>query len=164
MRFSIAHLILATLLINLIVFLTFAVPAWIGIPIMTFISMILIPPAMIVGAFNTRGERQAFFLGCMVAGVAHFIICIYIVIAISFDWSSLSSMEDEPLRYVHLVGLLLGACGGLSGMGMYKLLNFNKNERDSTKEQGSLSEPENSFQQPHPLDSEDETERVVVPK
>ncbi len=165
MRFSIAHLILATLVINLVVFMTFAVPFWIGFPIMTLVSLAVIPPAIIVGVVNTRGPRQAFFLGCMVAGVSHFIICIYLASAFAFDVSGFNSLEDEPIRFAHFVGILIGACGGLSGVGMYCWLKSGEPGQAPVEKQNSELRVDGGFQENHPLDVEpSESDRVVLPK
>ncbi|MEL7496993.1 MAG: hypothetical protein AAFN77_05245 [Planctomycetota bacterium] len=136
MKFSIARLIVAITLANVVFGLTFAAPAEIGIPILTFISLVILPPALIVGAVNTRGVRQAFFLGCMFAGIAHFILSTYIAIFFSFSPSTFVTdlvEENSVLRYIHLIGYMLGLTGGLSGVGMYYLIAHENKKLDQKK-------------------------------
>ena len=156
MRFSIARLIVATLLVNIVVCLTFAAPFEIGFPILTFISLVIIPPAMVVGVVNTRGARQAFFLGCMFAGLCHFVVSLYVAAVYSFGAASLSEFgsEDAPLRYVHLIGYTIGLTGGLSGVGMYYLVTMGQQTGDKIK-----SAPETAEIARHPL--EDQAEEKI---
>lgn len=142
MRYSIAKMLAAMVIINIVVCLTFAVPIELGFPILTFISLIVIPPAIIVGVVNTRGARQAFLLGCMAAGLAHFIISIYIAIYFAFDQSGIDELYDSPLCYIHMIGYTVGLIGGLSGVGMYYLVSLGQSEKRAVKPFSDLKESE----------------------
>lgn len=126
MRFSIARLLIATVLVNIILCLSYAAPVWIGFPALSFLSLIIIPPMIIVGVFNTRGARQAFFLGCMLSGIMHWVVSLYMAVMVamsSFDGSGMSDLlaADELgiFRSFHIIGYVIGIIGGLSGVGMY---------------------------------------------
>ena len=169
MRFTIAKLILATLVINLVVCLTFAVPTEIGFPILTFVSLIVIPPAIVVGVVNTRGVRQAFFLGCMLSGVAHFIFCVYVAMVFAFGEAIYDSVNDG-FQYMHLIGFIVGLCGGMSGVGMYYWLKFGELREDNSKRGNTNSVKDAESWKPHALDLESDqqtgsdSKRAVVPK
>jgi hypothetical protein len=147
MQFSIAKLLLVTLFINFIVAASFAFPPVIGFPLVTFICLFVIPPFIVVGAVNTRGIRQSFFLGAMVAGVPHFIVSAYMAIMVGFtlsgaDWSDFTEMES-PMRYMHVLGLLIGALGGVSGMASFYFLKYGPKQSPSKPQtiNGSATDP-----------------------
>ena len=101
MQFSIAKLLLVTLFVNFMVAASFAFPPQIGFPLLTFVALIVIPPFIIVGAFNTRGLRQSFFLGAMVAGTPHFIVSAYFAVMVAFSVISdgdFSELTDSDVR------------------------------------------------------------------
>jgi len=137
MRFSIAKLLVAMLLLNVLVCLAFAAPAWVGYPILTLIALIIVPPIIIVGVVNTRGPRQAFFLGCMVAGLPHFIISLYmgVMIVLSYqDWSWATDDGTWIMQLTQVGGYFLGLLGGLSGVGAYYLLGCGEQQESRTRE------------------------------
>ena len=140
MRFSIAKLLVAMLLLNVLVCLSFAAPPWIGYPILTLIALIVVPPIILVGTVNTRGPRQAFFLGCMVAGLPHFIISLYtgVVMVISFeDWSWAADDGVWIMQMSHVVGYFLGMLGGLSGLGAWFLIIGNDAKKVTVSEKSA---------------------------
>ncbi len=147
MRYSIAKLLLATVAVNVIVCLSFATPVEIGFPILTFISLFLLPPALVVAIINTRSARQAFFVGCMVAGIGHFVMSIYLFIIYIFDASSLGDISDEPIRYLHIVGYSLSLVGGLSGVGMFRLVQPGL-PKEAKANLPSVDQPDGALTQP----------------
>lgn len=147
MRFSIARLLIATVLVNLVLCLSYAVPAWIGFPALTFLSLIIIPPMIIVGVVNTRGARQAFFLGCMLSGIAHWVISMYMAVMFgvsAFDSSGMSDIFEADefgiLRGMHAIGYLIGIMGGLSGVGMYFFVRTDTPKPAETKPSADVTE------------------------
>ena len=154
-RFTIAKLLIATVLINIAVCLTFAVPFEIGFPILTFISLVVLPPMIIVGVVNTRGARQAFFLGCMFAGIGHFIVSVWIFIAFAFgQFGGSSDFKDLP-KYIHLAGYAIGLMGGLSGVGMFYLVTTGqrRSESNPAKLTSKPEESESWFNDPNEFHS-----------
>ena len=136
MQFSIAKLLAVVVFINIVIAATWGLPAIVGMAVLLFISAVVLPPFLIVGAVNTRGIRQAFFLGAMVVGTPHFIYCTYIgvVLAIqSLDGESLLEMVDEDTtgNVIHLVGYVIGAIGGVCGMAAYWFVKFDESKPDS---------------------------------
>lgn len=151
MQFSIARLLLITLFVNLIVAATFAFPAVVGISVLTFVAMFVVPPFIVVGAFNTRGLRQAFFLGTMVSGTAHFVINIYVVFlliaSLAGDGFSSSDLEDAGFRYLNGIMFLLGAIGGLSGMAAYYFLKLDERQENGQESVNKTSDDITSQQE-----------------
>lgn len=173
MRFSIAKLLVAMLLLNILVCLSFAAPSWIGYPLLTLIALIVVPPMILVGVVNTRGPRQAFFLGCMVAGLPHFIIALYtgVVMVISYeDWSWADGEVAWIMQIAHIGGYFLGMLGGLSGFGAYFVLGCGEQHNSSIGKSspegkdglGATSPNEFGAPSMHPLDAE--TPLVRSPK
>ena len=165
MRFSMAKLLVAMLLLNVLVCLTFAAPAYIGYPILTLISLIIIPPAILVGVVNTRGPRQAFFLGCMVAGLPHFIFSVYIAVMLVFSFSDVTfSTDDESdwlVQLTHLGGYFLGMLGGLSGVGAYFLIVASEKDTSDNRVQLPVEKDE-PIEFPNPAADELDASRPVV--
>ena len=159
MRFTIAKLLIAMLLLNVLVCLSFAAPAWIGYPILTLISLIVVPPIIIVGVVNTRGPRQAFFLGCMVAGMPHFLVSLYmaVIMVISYqDWDWLDEDGVWVMQMSHVAGYFLGMLGGLSGLGAYFMIVGNDRKKKSVEPEQMPSE---DFDKPEaPFTSEESIE------
>jgi hypothetical protein len=128
MQFSIARLLLITLFVNIVVAATFVFPPLIGISLLTFVALFVVPPFIIVGAFNTRGLRQSFFLGAMISGTAHFVINVYlaVILLVSFSEGGFTSTDwGQPwIQYLNGAGFLLGSIGGLSGMTTYCFLKL----------------------------------------
>lgn len=150
MQFSIARLLLITLFVNFVVAATFAFPPEIGVPVLTFLALFVVSPFIIVGVVNTRGLRQSFFLGAMISGTAHFVICIYIALIV---WVSLidggyvgSDVDETWIRYLNGIGFLLGSIGGLSGMATYYFLKLGGKcdvpQKPVDRESNDLSQPE----------------------
>ena len=162
-HYSIAKMLAAMLFINIVVCLTFAVPVEIGFPILTFFSLIVLPPAIIVGIVNTRGARQAFFLGCMCAGMAHFVASVYIAIYYAFEPSGINNQLDEaPLCYIHLIGYTIGLIGGISGVGMYYLITLGQSEKPSGKKLSGLKVPEDFHEEA--VEEDREPDRAPIPR
>lgn len=154
MRFSIAKLLVVMLLLNVLVCLSFAAPAWIGFPILTLIALIIVPPIIIVGAVNTRGRRQAFFLGCMVAGLPHFLYSLYFGVIMASSLGDLSWADDDGAWWMqasHLGGYFLGFIGGLSGLGAWYMIVGNEPKKIASKKQTTQTDfddvdlPDGSF-------------------
>jgi len=141
MQFSIARLLLITLFVNFVVAATFAFPPIVGILLLTFVAMFVVPPFILVGVVNQRGIQQSFFLGAMITGIPHFIVTAYffVVCVISgfdgIDLGDLDELADYGYRYVHAIGFLIGTIGGISGMASYWFLSFGKqrNSKDNTE-------------------------------
>ena len=162
MRFSIAKLLVAMLLLNILVCLTFATPAWIGYPLLTLIALIIVPPMIIVGVVNTRGPRQAFFLGCMVAGLPHFVMSLYMGVMLVFSYEDWSWANEEGVRVMQLAqlgGYFLGLLGGLSGVAGWFLIVGN----DALKDVGEKKTSKDSFPSPDPSFEDDASVEVSRP-
>jgi hypothetical protein len=160
MQFSIARLLAITLFVNFVVAATFAFPPMIGIPLMTFLAMFVVPPFIIVGVANTRGLRQSFFLGAMVTGTPHFVISAYIfvmviVAGVGGDFSPSDFDEVGFYQYIHGAGFLAGSIGGACGMASYWFLKFGEPKKKTSEpdqvdpfsvepaiEESTLSQPE----------------------
>jgi len=164
MRFSIAQLIAVIFLANIAICLTFAAPIEIGYPILTFISLFIIPPALLVGAINSRGSRQAFFLGCMISGMAHFIIsvCLTVFMAIYFnDFATMFTGDDVAhLKYLHLCGYIVGLIGGCTGVGAYSLVTHEKNSKKAATPEQRVDPLADEFSESS-IDSETEGDFVA---
>ena len=162
MRFTIAKLIVATILVNLVVCLTFVTPVAIGFPILTFVSLAIIPPAIIVGVVNNRGSKQAFFLGCMSAGVCHFVLSVYLGVVCVVEPTTLGDL-DEQWQYVHLVGYIVGLTGGIAGVGMFYLVNAGKQGVTDSTDRSAKRQIQHPLEEP--LDSvEEEAFRSAAPR
>ena len=140
MRFSIAKLIVVIFLASIVFCLTFAVDPYIGIPLLTFVSLFLIPPVLLVGAVNTRGAKQAFFLGCMISGIAHFVVSVYLALFVFMgaltDWG-----DEEVLRYLHLGGYIFGLIGGCAGVGAYFFVKQDDAKDDTVENREQRIDP-----------------------
>lgn len=140
MQFSIARLLLITLFVNFVLAATFALPGAMGYLMLTFVSLFVLPPLLVVGVFNTRGLRQSFFLGAMVTGIPHFVFTVYygLMIASSVVSEDLNIFLDVDetglggLEYVHPIGYLLGAIGGSFGMAAFAFLKIGENQKTPT--------------------------------
>ena len=146
MQFSIARLLLITLFVNFIVAATFVFPPAIGVSVLTFVALFIVPPFIIVGAVNTRGLRQSFFLGAMISGTAHFVINVYlgVMLTASFTDSGFDASEltETWIRYLNGFGFLLGSIGGLSGMATFYFLKLGeKREKPTSPVDWEDSEP-----------------------
>ncbi len=131
MRFSISKLLVGTGFLCLFLALSFAIPQPIGFYIQTGISLFVLPPILIVGVVNTRGLRQAFFLGSMFAGFAHFCYCLTKMVTLSwgiFDGSAVFEVEELDrteafmISITHFVGIGAGIIGGITGMLAYRFI------------------------------------------
>jgi hypothetical protein len=143
MQFSIARLLLITLFVNFVLAATFALPFALSFIVLTFVSLFVIPPFVVVAVVQTRGVRQSFFLGAMVTGIPHFLICIYYAVMVAAGFGDLSEVWDigdedvGPIRYIHAIGYLLGAIGGGCGMAAYAFYSLGeppKNSKPTTLE------------------------------
>lgn len=166
MRFSIARLLIATVLVNVVLCLSYAAPVWIGFPALSFLSLIVIPPMIIVGVVNTRGARQAFFLGCMLSGIAHWVTSLYFVVVVgvsSFDGSAFLEFFDGDewgiLRSFHAIGYLVGVLGGLSGVGMYFFVTESASSATEAAEAAKTIEEKSN----HPEEPRTEWEETPSP-
>ena len=162
MRFTIAKLIVATILVNLVVCLTFVTPKEISFPILTFVSLAIIPPAIIVGAVNNRGSKQAFFLGCMSAGLCHFVLSVYLGVVCFVEPTTLGDLDGQ-WQYVHLAGYLVGLTGGMAGVGMFYLVNAGKQPVTDSKDRSVKQRIQHPLEEP--LDGvEEESFRSAAPR
>ena len=137
MQFSLAKFMIALLFVNILAGMTFALPlAW-SVGLMALVSVLVFPPIILVGCVQTRGLRQAFFLGALVAGTPHFIASVYYFVMFSIalvngglSWAEMNtatpSAEEAMLRYIHPVCYLIGLAGGLIGMGAHLFLRSGK--------------------------------------
>ena len=153
MQFSIARLLLITLFVNFIVAATFVFPPTIGVSVLTFVALFIVPPFIIVGVVNTRGLRQSFFLGVMISGTAHFVINVYIAVMLLISFAdggvNLADFDDDNwIQYLNGAGFLLGSIGGVSGMAAYYSLK--------------LGDQKKVPQMSHPIDSHDESRRPNI--
>ena len=115
-------------------------------------ALFVVPPFIIVGAVNTRGLRQSFFLGAMVSGMAHFVVNIYIAVMLTASLTENGLGADDFaetwIRYLNGFGFLLGSLGGLSGMATYYFLKLDGKTKaarpqiDHWEANESLSRPE----------------------
>ncbi len=144
MRFSMAKLMVGVLLLNLLLCLSFVTPLNIGYPLLTLVSLAVIPPFVIVGVFNTRGAKQAFFLGCMVAGTPHFIFSVYMAVMMSFSFSEWVNSSGDSDAWImqssHLVGYMIGALGGLSGLGAFYFINSEERSESEVQRKESQAD------------------------
>lgn len=157
MQFSMARLLVSVLVVNVLLCLAFVVPSVVGVPLLTLCSLVVLPPFVIVGVFNTRKARQAFFLGCMVAGTPHFIYSVYLAVMVSASFSDLSFYDDGgwSMQLFHLGGYFIGALGGLSGVGSYYLITSDeKAANERTIEEKQHFDDFSNEGATHPLDEE----------
>ena len=153
MQFSLAKFMVALLFVNILAGMTFALPlAW-SVAVTTLVSVLVFPPIILVGCVQTRGLRQAFFLGALVAGTPHFVASVYYfaVFAISLVggnliWAELSgaspSDEEAMIRYVHPICYLIGLAGGLVGMGAHLFLRSAKPAKTPASSTASTESPQ----------------------
>ncbi len=140
MQFSIARLLLITLFVNFVVAATFAFPPIVGILILTFVAMFVVPPFVLVGVVNTRGIRQSFFLGAMVTGIPHFFITAYLLVVCvisgfdGIDLGDFDELANNGYRYIHGIGFLVGSIGGLCGMASYWFMKLGKDKNPQPKQ------------------------------
>ncbi len=143
MQFSLAKLFLVLLFIGLLLGATFSLPQSIGLIMLVFISSFVLPAFVIVGVIQTRGIRQAFFLGALFTGIPHTVFNTYLVVSYAMGsgasgkFDSLAEFADDSraVHIVQLLAILLGCFGGLSGMAAYCFF------RMGTKAKLPLSEP-----------------------
>ena len=110
-----------------------------GVFILTSLSLFVLPPFVQVGVFTTRGPRKAFFIGAAVAGVPHFVSAVYFAAAYGFAALAEYPIGDifeqsDDLSYItigHLVGIVLGSLGGVSGVLSYGLLHGYSSSEDA---------------------------------
>lgn len=151
MQFSLGRFIILVSMLSVVLALSFAAPFEIGFQLLTVISLVIIPPMILVGAVQARGVRQAFFLGCLVAGTPHFILSLYYGIFFGFQtiWSDgtplIESVEDESggilfLQLFHLIGYAIGMLGGLSGVCAHYFIRDNKRETTPANHIGAVVE------------------------
>ena len=145
MQFSLAKFMVALLFVNILAGMTFALPlAW-SVAVTTLVSVLVFPPIILVGCVQTRGLRQAFFLGALVAGAPHFIGSVYycIVLGISMAGAGMLPIyqvvyggDDGTLvlRLIHPLCYLFGALGGLVGMAIHVFLRSEKPKAASASE------------------------------
>ena len=63
MQFSLKRLLVLFAFANLLIAAAFVFPLLLSMIVLTFVSLVVLPPIVIVGVVHTRGSRQAFFLG-----------------------------------------------------------------------------------------------------
>ncbi len=147
MRFSLKSFLMVVLLINLLAGITFGLPTYVSFSLLTFVSLVVFPPIIIVGVVNTSGYRRAFFLGAMVAGMMHYLVSFYygytlVLGGIQGDISDIDFEGDDVrfLVFMHPIGYLIGVIGGLSGMFAYWSLMRDGGERSTGSESESNEE------------------------
>ncbi len=120
MQFSLKRLLILFAFANFLIAAAFVFPPFLSMIVFTFVSLVVLPPVVIVGVVQSRGSRQAFFLGAMVTGTPHFVINLYMLsmVLVSFDVSSLLASDSEFNYFgvIHLGLIVIGALGGLMGM------------------------------------------------
>lgn len=136
-------------LIALVLAASFAMPVWLGFPLLTIVSVVVLPPTVLVGAFQTRGAKQAFFLGIVAGGALHYIISIYyafmVVIALADSgWAEVFS-DAEGLTYFHPVGYILGLVSGAAGVIAHRFLTSDQNTANPVDEPSNSSAEDATF-------------------
>lgn len=140
MRFSISKLVALTAFVAFAFAATFAMPFGLGFVLLSIVSVLVLPPVVVVGAAVTRGRQQAFFLGTLVSGVTHYVVSVYLGVTIAMVmmsgdlFSGTSGLEDElgPAKYMHLTGYVVGAIGGAMGALTHWFLVPTRSEEDPT--------------------------------
>lgn len=147
MQFSILRIMLVTAFVSFVLAAVFGLPTPVGFLVLTFVSLFVLPPFIVVGVVNTRGLRQSFFLGAMISGIPHFLITAYfgcwiaILIVSGEGYASLANdglVDEVGMPIVHAAGFLVGTLGGLSGMASYAFLKVGNRNRSA---QASTSIP-----------------------
>jgi lipid-A-disaccharide synthase-like uncharacterized protein len=121
MKFSMAKMMAVMGFVSLVLAAAFAMPPFIGYLVLTIISLLFLPQFIWVGAINTRGRPQAFFIGAILSGIPHFCVSAYFLFAVGaymevdvFDSSN--NEEAYMVNIVHLIGYAIGLFGGLGGV------------------------------------------------
>ena len=139
MKFSMARMMAVMGFVSIVLAATFAMPSYIGWGILTAISLLFMPQLIWVGAFNTRGRKQAFFVGAILSGIPHFVVAAYLVIylGISGEWDF--SADLPWINIIHPIGYLIGLVGGLGGMFAHWLIVTPRNPKEQS---GDFVEPQ----------------------
>jgi len=121
MQYSLKRLLTLFAFANLLIAAAFVFPPLLSMIVFTFVSLVVLPPIVMVGVVQTRGSQQAFFLGAMVTGTPHFIISLYmlIMVSVTLDIDQLAATSSDEFDYfgvMHLGFIILGTLGGLMGM------------------------------------------------
>ncbi len=126
MQFSLKRLLILFAFANLLIAAAFVFPPILSMIVFTFVALVVLPPIIMVGVVQTRGSRQAFFLGAMVTGTPHFIINLYLLLMFSaeLDFSQLMATDDDfgYFGMMHLGFIVIGTLGGLMGMAAHAML------------------------------------------
>lgn len=119
MNFSMARMMAVMAFVCVVLSSAFAMPTIVGWAILTFISTVILPPLIWIGALNLNGKAQAFFIGAILGGIPHFVVSSYflVALAIEFDLNTYLSSSDGELFWVNIVHLLGYVTGFSSGMG-----------------------------------------------
>ena len=135
MQFSLKRLLVLFAFANLLIAAAFVFPPLLSTIVFTFVSLVVLPPIVIVGVVHTRGSQQAFFLGAMVTGMPHFIMNLYwlVVVSMTLHFEQLAGTAEElgSFGVFHLGFIILGALGGLMGMVAHATLLSAKKPDDS---------------------------------
>jgi len=149
MQFSISKFLVFVTFVCVLVAAAFAMPPMWGLFVLSFISLMVLPPFLWVGVFNTRGPVQAFFLGAIITGIPHFVASLCMAMPIlmgaasaDFDLADLlgifSTSEEggEEVIYLnitHFMGIFVGAMGGSIGMFAWWFIKSGSKEDASSK-------------------------------
>lgn len=136
MQFSITRLFVITTFIAVLLSATFGLPDNLGAFVQWIMCMFVLPPFVVVGVISSRGLRQAFFIGAMVAGLPHYLANFYISFNVITFHESMLTIEtfsdfDNNYRLRNLTLIGLGCFGGLMGMLAYFSMNKNKPQNNT---------------------------------
>lgn len=73
MKISLLNLMMITALMVLLFTITFSMPPLLGSILWIWLCIAVFPPFVIVSAIYSHGARRAFFIGCISAGLVHFV-------------------------------------------------------------------------------------------
>lgn len=122
MQFSLKKLLIVVFICAILLALQFAAPNPYGFIGLSLISLFVIPPVLWAGLLSKRGPKRAFIVGCILAGIPHFLFCVYFAVFGGLYFGQVADVDfvdDEPFQYfqyVHFVAYLIGLLGGVSGL------------------------------------------------
>lgn len=117
MKFSMAWMMTVMGFVSVVLAAAFAMPPLVGFFVLTFISVAVMPQLIWIGAINSRGRKQAFFIGAILSGIPHFTITSYCLFLYAVEPSSLGAGDELGIiNIIHVAGYVVGLLGGVGGV------------------------------------------------
>lgn len=126
-------------ILSILFAMTFTTPPALGLYLWSWVCVGIFPPFVVVSVVFSRGERRAFFIGCMIAGSMHFLVNFYLGITLITELLDLSLPDfagfldggwgphfDSRIMQLLFTGLSFG--GGLIGMQAYRMAENSNND------------------------------------